>query len=193
MDEDDLRAVLAVSNRLGEQSSKKKGRIFAAFLFVRLHHIPAYDTVMNALILSKPHCVLVASQTAQTLRLSLGRPRLAGRRRSLQAAPELSIPVSDLLNAALQVIPYLIHPEPLYIPTQLKQALIAQLIPIAQLAVPVFVVHLSIHFNVQHTPTINYRKVQLIFFDRILRNRPDAGVEECCIEQPLPIGHLLGI
>jgi hypothetical protein len=75
------------------------------------------------------------------------------------------------INAVFQLIPNLVHPKPLNVPTQLDEALVAQLIPQTQLACPTAVVALPVDLHGKLSAICEKRKVEVILFHAVLRNR----------------------
>ena len=79
------------------------------------------------------------------------------------------LPGPNSFNASRQIVSNFIHPEAHNIPAQLDQALVAKLITTAQFPIPVAVIMLAIHFDIQLPVAAEQRHIQAILHHLILR------------------------
>jgi hypothetical protein len=96
-------------------------------------------------------------------------------------------PPPDALYAGVHVIAEFINPKAHDIPSKLDEAHISELVTAQKFAIPIAVITLAIHFDVESASGPDESEVEGVFFHVVLRNRARAFGVETCIETPFPI------
>src|SRR5439155_9984115 len=102
-------------------------------------------------------------------------------------------PVLHAPHTSLQLVADLVHPKPLYFPTQLYEPLIAKLGAQAQLTGPAAVIAFAIHLNRELPAFSDEREIKVVLFDAELRNRLEARRHHRPVEHALPLGYTLRV